>query len=40
MVWKGADVGFFELDSDRLDLYLERKGTNANWFLLWSNLSS
>ncbi|KAJ6671682.1 hypothetical protein OIU85_015426 [Salix viminalis] len=34
------DVGFFELDSDRLDLYLERKGTNANWFLLWSNVSS
>ncbi|KAJ6386238.1 hypothetical protein OIU77_029247 [Salix suchowensis] len=26
------DVGFFELDSDRLDLYLEGKGTNANWF--------
>lgn len=30
---KGTNAGFFELDSDGLDLYFERKGTNANWFL-------
>jgi hypothetical protein len=33
VVVKGTNAGFFELDSDGLDLYFERKGTNANWFL-------
>lgn len=33
VVVKGTNAGFFELDCDGLDLYFERKGTNANWFL-------